>query len=141
YRCYHPSSRKFYVSMDVVFHEKELFYTPSTTDSSLQGENQDEVLYLEDLHTFFPSNSASPTNQTAGDEDSWTPTIAETNPLHDSTLSPNTSTDPLSQSSPENPLEVLSNPTLVDDNINLESQSSQYHLPPRSNRGIPPIRY
>ncbi|KAL5553717.1 hypothetical protein UlMin_041118 [Ulmus minor] len=127
--------------MDVVFHEKELFYTPSTTDSSLQGENQDEVLYLEDLHTFFPSNSASPTNQTAGDEDIWTPTIAETNPLHDSTLSPNTSTDPLSQSSPENPLEVHSNPTLVDDNINLESQSSQYHLPPRFNRGIPPIRY
>ena len=35
YRCYHSSSRKFYVSLDVVFHEKELFYAPSTTDSSL----------------------------------------------------------------------------------------------------------
>ncbi|KAL5537662.1 hypothetical protein UlMin_045498 [Ulmus minor] len=74
------------------------------------------------------------------DENNWTSTIAETNPLHDSTSSPNTLAEPLSQSSPENPLEVLSNSTL-EDNIDLESQSSQYHLPPRSTRGIPPIRY
>ncbi|KAL5568186.1 hypothetical protein UlMin_024761 [Ulmus minor] len=147
YRCYHPSSRKFYVSADVIFHEKELFYTPSINDSSLQGENQDEVLHHEDLHWFFPLNSNISHNQMTKDnsticldENNWTSTIAETNPLHDSTSSPNTLSEPLSQSSPEIPLEVLSNSTL-EDNIDLESQSSQYHLPPRSTRGIPPIRY
>ena len=147
YRCYHPSSRKFYVSADVDFHEKELFYTPLNNDSSLKGENQDEVLHHEDLHWFFPLNSNISHNQMTKDnsticldKNNWTSTIVETNPLHDSTSSPNTLAESLSQSSPENPLEVLSNSTL-DDNIDLESQSSQYHLPPRSTRSIPPIRY
>ena len=38
YKCYDPSSKRFYISMDVVFYEKELFYQPPA-DLSLQGEN------------------------------------------------------------------------------------------------------
>ena len=57
-------------------------------------------------------------------------------------MSPNNPTQPLGQSSPKTPLEVLTNPnsTIVND-VNFESQLSQYRLPPRSNRGIPPIKY
>ncbi|KAK0595622.1 hypothetical protein LWI29_008434 [Acer saccharum] len=56
YKCYDPSSKRFYVSMDVIFHEKELFYRPPT-DLSLQGENQEEVINLEELQVFFPRDS------------------------------------------------------------------------------------
>ena len=57
-------------------------------------------------------------------------------------MSPNNLTQPLGQSSPKTPLEVPTNPnsTIVDD-INFESQLPKYHLPPRSNCGIPPIKY
>ncbi|KAI9194552.1 hypothetical protein LWI28_007048 [Acer negundo] len=68
----------------------------------------------------------------------------EDNSLHDSTMSPNNNnpTQPLGQSSPETFLEVPTNPnsTIVDD-VNFESQLPRYHLPPRFNRGIPPIKY
>jgi hypothetical protein len=39
YRCYHPPSRKLYVTLDMVFHENDMYYS----ESSLQGENRDEV--------------------------------------------------------------------------------------------------
>jgi hypothetical protein len=39
YRCYHPPSRKLYVTLDVAFHENDMYYSKS----SLQGENRDEV--------------------------------------------------------------------------------------------------
>lgn len=39
YRVYHPSSNFFYISMDVTFHEDNLFYV----DSTLQGGNESEV--------------------------------------------------------------------------------------------------
>ena len=42
YRCYHPHSRKLYVTFDVVFHENDMYYS----ESSLQGENRDEVQTL-----------------------------------------------------------------------------------------------
>ena len=37
YRCYHPTTRKFYVSMDVTFSEHEMFYAPSILHSHLPG--------------------------------------------------------------------------------------------------------
>ena len=43
YRCYQPPSRKLYVTLDVVFHENDMYYF----ESSLQGKNRDEV---ETLH-------------------------------------------------------------------------------------------
>ena len=42
YQCYHPHSRKLYVTFDVVFHENDMYYS----ESSLQGENRDEVQTL-----------------------------------------------------------------------------------------------
>ena len=42
YRCYHPPSRQLYVTLDVVFHENDMYYS----ESSLQGENRDELQTL-----------------------------------------------------------------------------------------------
>lgn len=42
YRCYHPPSQKLYITLDVVFHENDMYYS----ESSLQGENRDEVQTL-----------------------------------------------------------------------------------------------
>ena len=53
YRCYHPPTKKFYVSMDVIFHEKMFFYPMGIIDSSHQGvsrnevQNQDEIRFFE----------------------------------------------------------------------------------------------
>lgn len=57
YMCYDPCSKRFYVSMDVIFHEKELFYMLSTSDSSLQGGNQEEMINHEELLAFLPLDS------------------------------------------------------------------------------------
>ncbi|KAA3477093.1 Retrovirus-related Pol polyprotein from transposon TNT 1-94 [Gossypium australe] len=45
YKCYDPSSKRFHVTMDVVFNENEFFYS---TDSLLQGEKHNEVINLDD---------------------------------------------------------------------------------------------
>ena len=45
YRCCHPPFRKLYVTLDVVFHENDMYY--SAFESSLQGENGDEVQTLQ----------------------------------------------------------------------------------------------
>ena len=54
YRCYHPTTRKFYVSMDVTFSEHEMFYAPSILHSHLPGESHsvEEVNWLK----LFPDN-------------------------------------------------------------------------------------
>jgi len=39
YRAYHPTSKRFFISMDVMFHEDNFFYV----DSTLQGGNESEV--------------------------------------------------------------------------------------------------
>ncbi|KAM2639091.1 hypothetical protein TB1_025680 [Malus domestica] len=49
YRCYHPPTKKMFITMDVIFHEKEMFFSSSA--SSLQGEYRgDEVCYFD----YFP---------------------------------------------------------------------------------------
>lgn len=43
YRCYDPSSKRTYVTMDVTFSESDTFFSP-TSNSPLQGETRDEEL-------------------------------------------------------------------------------------------------
>ncbi|KAF7149507.1 hypothetical protein RHSIM_Rhsim02G0175900 [Rhododendron simsii] len=106
--------------------ELEAFFTSenisSSGDSSGQGEFSDE---REELSVVEPETSHT-----------------EDNALHDSTMPPNNSTQPLSQSSSEIPPEVSINPNFTySDDLFSESQVSQYRLPPRSNRGVPPVKY
>ena len=41
YRYYNPPSRKMYVTLDVVFHENDMYYI--VPESSIQGERQNEL--------------------------------------------------------------------------------------------------
>ncbi|CAL9024197.1 unnamed protein product [Prunus brigantina] len=42
YRCYHPPTRRTYVTLDVTFLESELFFHDPSSNSTLQGEIQSE---------------------------------------------------------------------------------------------------
>ncbi|KAL0293025.1 UNVERIFIED_CONTAM: Retrovirus-related Pol polyprotein from transposon TNT 1-94 [Sesamum radiatum] len=69
YRCYHPPSRKLYVTRDVVFHEDKMYY--STPESPIQGEMINELQTL-DLHTIDIINNdiKEANNPFTGDENS-----------------------------------------------------------------------
>ena len=41
-RCYDPTTKRTYVTMDVTFLESDTFYSPLVSNCSLQGEIQDE---------------------------------------------------------------------------------------------------
>ena len=40
YRCYDPTIRRLYTTMDVTFLETEMFFSPHNTHSSIQGETR-----------------------------------------------------------------------------------------------------
>ena len=40
YRCYDPTTRRLYTTMDVTFLETEIFFSPHNTHSSIQGETR-----------------------------------------------------------------------------------------------------
>ena len=139
--------RSFYVSMDVIFHEKVLFYPTRITDSSLQGESRDEVQNQDEIRFFEIMRPSSIEVETADTSFIECSVEGREDQVHDSTLPP-TSTNPLTQSSSEDSLEVLLDPIPVVSNIHdivsitePASEPSQYHLPPRSNRGQPATRY
>ena len=151
-----PKTRKLYVSMDITFHETELFYRAPTPNLPFQGENSEEVINYEELEAFFIKNSEniSSSGDSSGqgeffdgrEELSVVEPLShdrtKDNALHDRTMPPDNSTQPLSQSSSEIPPEVSTNPnSTCSDDLFSESQVSQYCLPPRSNRGVPPVKY
>ncbi|RVW38091.1 Retrovirus-related Pol polyprotein from transposon RE1 [Vitis vinifera] len=48
YRCYHPPTRRMYITMDVVFHEDSMYFS---SESELQGEYHKEIQTLDyDYH-------------------------------------------------------------------------------------------
>ena len=72
YRCYHPPSKKLYTTLDVVFHENKMYYSP--IESSSQEHNKsnwqtcyDDLYITRDKHT---SNASSHTMQDALDGNS-----------------------------------------------------------------------
>ena len=147
YQCDYPATKKFYVSMDVIFHEKMFFYPIGIIDSSLQGESRDEVQNQDEIRFFEIMRPSSIEVETADTSSIECSVKGCEDQVHDSTLSPKF-TNPLTQSSPEDSLEILPNPIPVDSNIHdivsitePASEPSQYHLPPRSNCGQPATRY
>ena len=44
YRCYHPPSKRMFVTMDVVFHEDSMYFS---SEPELQGEHLEEVQALD----------------------------------------------------------------------------------------------
>lgn len=149
YKCYDPLSKRFFVSMDVTFHELEFFYKKTFSESMLERENSAEVFNHEDLEAFVPVNSNFLSNMSDSEVQDTISAESETlnsqensqedcpeNSLHDSII-PATTQSP-SQSSSEIPLEVH---TSSHSHVDNDTNQSQYHLPPLLNRGVPPTRY
>jgi transposase InsO family protein len=167
YKAYNPSLKKYFVSMDVTFHEHELFFLSKTFHSSPQRGSDVEV-QNHDIMLFdtMPIKNQDEI-QDIGDEnhDIGHESMTE----EDNIISPSTSNPLLIQSS-ENSAEVypetihsitdtenvfadrennvsVSSQSIVENNISISSQSivepvvTPYTLPPRTNRGQPPIRY
>ena len=68
-RCYHPSTRRMFITMDVVFHEDSMHFS---FESKLQGEYQKEIQTLNyDYHISKEDESGQSelVNQEAGELD------------------------------------------------------------------------
>ena len=69
YRCYHPPTRRIFITMDVVFHEDSMY---SSFESKLQGEYQKEIQTLDyDYHIYEEDESGQSklVNQEVGELD------------------------------------------------------------------------
>ena len=58
YKCFHPSSRKYYFSMDVQFNECESYFSKDVDKAPLQGEinsKEEESLWLEEKRWWISS--------------------------------------------------------------------------------------
>ncbi|CAL9006226.1 unnamed protein product, partial [Prunus brigantina] len=163
YRCYHPHTRRTYVTLDVTFLESELFFRDPSSNSTLQGEIRSEEQNwsnLENEEILICTEMID--RPESGARDYSLPTCDQS-PIHndqlpdppdpcedisDPSLIPTDNTeqqdeDPLSNStvptdqSPENILEVTT-PTRL---VHLENKTIGYQLPFRQNRGKAPNRY
>jgi len=162
YKCYHPDTHRFYTSMDVIFDESKFYYSPTDLTSTCLEDvhhlaNHEEVLCFDIKLATLPTSKPS-------DED--TSTMKTPTAIDSCSLDTSTATDPCSQDSNDHcekshqpldstlppsalvnsSLESLSIPTLqVQPNnsseICLSSDIAHHALPPRSTRGIPPVKY
>lgn len=133
YRCYDPTTRRMYVTMDVTFLEFDHFYSSASPNSSLQGETPEEESNWSTFDWFkdidIPSTEASGDScQTQTDHMSPEVEVSESPP-----------SPVLNDPSPENIIEVSS--PISPDNNNNGDISVSYELPHRHNRGKPPKRY
>lgn len=154
YRCYHPPTRRFYVTMDVTFLEHELFFYPTLSNQVLPGElrtleepdwfevtledREGVVVFNKPMATEPEPSSSIPVTASTSHEDTVT-NIAQ--PVEPTAV----------------PLEVVDSPSLVpahapmdfpevsDLDINIFPNPNivdrPYQLPPRQNRGHPPDRF
>ena len=66
YRCYHPPSKRMFVTMDVVFHEDSMYFS---SEPELQGEHLEEVQALDyDFRIFIEGELSEPGNNMNGNE-------------------------------------------------------------------------
>ncbi|WOH06348.1 hypothetical protein DCAR_0625774 [Daucus carota subsp. sativus] len=167
YRCYHPSTRKFYVSMDVTFSEQEMFYNSSVSNSSLPGGSHhvEEVNWMELLPDSFvpasvpmvvPDSVSESVPEEISEESVPELVVPDTVPIeHGQTISYTTDEDshdsaeqpslssivPTPNSPPTDYPEVDANLNINTNNISKLANCDRYQLPPRSNRGVPAERF
>ena len=101
YKCYHPYTRQFYTSMDVIFDESKFYYsptdsTPTCTEDVRYPAIREEVLSFDIKLTALPTSTPTDENNTTMD----TPTAVDSC-LQDKTMDIGTTNDPCSQDSNE----------------------------------------
>lgn len=162
YRCYHPTTGRTYVTMDVTFVESESFFVPAS-NSSFQGEisverqNWWDCDESEDIlgqietgqpgYLVLPVSGQNDENDVVGSEENRTDnsdteqeTVEEAGQVVGMDIETVQTPHPLvpNDPAPENTPEASSHTTSSIDNSNM---SLGYHLPFRYNRGKPPNRY
>ena len=66
YRCYHPPSKRMFVTMDVVFHEESMYFS---SEPELQGEHLEEVQAIDyDFLISIDGELSKPGNNLNGNE-------------------------------------------------------------------------
>ena len=160
YRCYHPTTQNFYVSMDVTFSEHEMFYAPSILHSHLPGESHsvEEVNWLK----LFPDNMVVVEIDSTGTLEKL-PEVAvvsgeiipvesksiqimelgQNSDIIDAANEPSLSSSIVPMSNPPQiDISEVSRDSVINTNYIFESiDSDRYQLPPRSNRGVPAERF
>ncbi|KAM7499356.1 hypothetical protein LguiA_023770 [Lonicera macranthoides] len=138
YRCYHPPTQKVYVTMDVTFHEENMYFH----QTELQGEHYKEIQLFKNI-TEEEINSI----EVVSTLNSEFPPAAETTEIP---LSPD---EEISETCPN---EVVPSPSPPPSNTNNQSSTSNIpgieasqvsssipikQLPNRTNRGVPKPKY
>ncbi|KAK1414103.1 hypothetical protein QVD17_29844 [Tagetes erecta] len=152
YRCYSPSKRHIFTTMNCDFLETEYFYNTQHTD---QGEN-DALSWLkwmpsseEITQTSLPQ-STDPENSTANDDLPNLMSKVSNSQTQEHTESPsdshtfsdsNTHENSETPGSSNNESEEQSSQVQVEQENQTEEEQVRYELPPRVNRGVPPKRY
>ncbi|BFG30843.1 hypothetical protein CerSpe_171170 [Prunus speciosa] len=135
YRCYHPATRRLYISMDVTFIEDEMFFS-DTLEHVLQGETSSEGRNWLDLQGGVvldsliqreePTEPVEPVEPATLTEPATPaePTILTDAPHEASLIVPN-----------QAPLDI------PEVSASIHTADNSYVLPPRRNRGVPPDLY
>lgn len=143
YRCYHPPTKRMFITLDVVFHENSIFFA---SESDLQGEKQKEVLTLDhDTHVheeieLTPQEVVGSISDDNQEKEIEVPRLSEisttSQDLHEEMG------NEVIGNEEEPPQEiVVPNQSLAEDALDLVSEPSRKQLPPRQNRGIPKSSY
>ncbi|CAL9000930.1 unnamed protein product [Prunus brigantina] len=158
YRCYHPPTKRTYVTMDVTFSELSMYFHHES-NSPLQGEKENIEEQNWNWTIMLPDITIEREEVICNDKENVVTLVEDlASHVEDPTLVPATphiphncspsSTPTVPVQIPEasdNP-EVSTEPNLINtDNLitnDIDSVAeTRYQLPPRRNRGIPPDRF
>ncbi|CAL8167744.1 unnamed protein product [Prunus armeniaca] len=140
YRCYHPTTQRLYVSMDVTFVEDQMFFS-NTPEHVLQGETSSEGHNWLDLQGGVVLDSLIQREELTEPAEPATPaesaTLVEPAILTDVTtviesIAPHEASLIVPDQAPLDILEV---------SASIHTSDNSYVLPPRRNRGVPPDCY
>ncbi|KAK3007336.1 hypothetical protein RJ639_016752 [Escallonia herrerae] len=153
YRCYDPSTRRLYTTMDVTFLESEMFFSKSNYHSSLQGEKVCEEQNMWEGWPGFDSTTPAQCEEVTIDANKAAQLLSQDAPKTQSGVMKDDVTgsicgqeQSIQSTEEEHTLDshVLPNSEVhtLDSHVDATlNESVGYKLPFRHNRGKPPSRY